>query len=93
METQLAQAAGHNNYIVTVYTNRVELKSGWQGQNVENVGLRDISSVSVKGVVSCTLVLRTNEGRVYQVTRMARPDASQVKNAIEQQKQKAGLYE
>ena len=92
MDTPIAQAVGHNNY-VDVYEDRVEIKSGWQGQNVENVGHKDISSVTVKGLVNCTLVLATNTGRIYQVTRMARPEAGQIKNAIERQKQKAGLYE
>lgn len=92
METPIAQAVGHNNY-VDVYEDRVEIKSGWQGQNVENVGHKDISSVIVKGLVNCTLVLETNTGRVYQVARMVRPEAGQIKKAIERQKQKAGLYE
>ena len=92
METPIAQAVGHNNY-VDVYEDRVEIKSGWQGQNVENVGHKDISSVTVKGLVNCTLVLETNTGRVYRVERMARPEAGQIKKAIERQKQKAGLYE
>ena len=92
METPIAQAVGHNNY-VDVYEDRVEIKSGWQGQNVENVGHKDISSVVVKGLVNCTLVLETNTGRIYQVERMARPEAGQIKKAIERQKQKAGLYE
>ena len=92
METPIAQAVGHNNY-VDVYEDRVEIKSGWQGQNVEGVGHKDISSINIKGLVNCTLVLETNTGRIYQVTRMARPEASQIKKAIERQKQKAGLYE
>lgn len=92
METPIAQAVGHNNY-VDVYEDRVEIKSGWQGQNVENVGHKDISSVAVKGLVNCTLMLQTNTGRIYQVERMARPEAGQIKKAIERQKQKAGLYE
>lgn len=92
METPIAQAVGHNNY-VNVYEDRVEIKSGWQGQNSENVGHKEISSVAVKGVVNCTLVLGTNTGRVYLIERMSRPEARQIKSAIETQKQKAGLYE
>ncbi len=92
METPIAQASGHNNY-VNVYDDRVEIKSGWQGQNVENIGHRDIASVSVRGLVNCTLTLETNTGRIHRVERMARPEANQVRSAIERQKQKAGLYE
>jgi hypothetical protein len=34
-----------------------------------------------------------NAGRIYELERMALPDARGVKSAIERQKQKAGLYE
>ena len=93
MDRFIAQATGHNNYIVNVYEEHVEITSGWQGQSVESVGLRDVSAVTVKGLVNCTLTLESNEGRVYEITRMARPDANGIKNAIENQKRKAGLYE
>lgn len=93
MELPIAQATGHNNFIVHVYDDRVEIKSGWQGQNIETIGHKDVSSVSVKGLVNCTLTLESNTGRVFRVERMARPDASSIKKAIERQKQKAGLYE
>ncbi len=93
MDRFIAQATGHNNHIVNVYEDHVEITSGWQGQNVENIGLRDVSAVTVKGLVNCTLTLENNKGRVYQLTRMARPDANGIKSAIERQKQKAGLYE
>ena len=93
MEAHITQATGHNNTIVGVYPDRVELKGGWQSQNVESVGLRDIANVSIKGLVNVTLTIQTNTGRVYQLNRMALPDARQVKNAVEQQKLKAGIYE
>ena len=89
----ITQATGHNNTIVGVYPDRVELKSGWQSQNVESVGLRDIATVGIKGVVNVTLTIETNTGRVYQLHRMALPDARKVKSAVEQQKRRAGLYE
>ena len=89
----ITQATGHNNTIVGVYADRVELKSGWQSQNIESVGLRDIATVAIKGFVNVTLTIQTNTGRVYQLNRMALPDARKVKNAVEQQKLKAGLYE
>ncbi|HZA43866.1 MAG TPA: hypothetical protein VE568_00965 [Rubrobacter sp.] len=93
MEPPITQATGHNNTIVGVYADRVELKSGWQSQNIESVGLRDIATVVIKGFVNVTLTIQTNTGRVYQLNRMALPDARKVKNAVEQQKLKAGLYE
>jgi hypothetical protein len=93
LEAPITQATGHNNTIVGVYADRVELKSGWQSQNIESVGLRDIAAVGIKGFVNVTLTIQTNTGRVYQLNRMALPDARKVKNAVEQQKLKAGLYE
>jgi hypothetical protein len=30
----ITQATGHNNTIVSVYEDRVELRTGWQSQNV-----------------------------------------------------------
>ena len=93
MDRFIAQATGHNNHIVNVYEDHVEITSGWQRQNVENIGLRDVASVTVKGLVNCTLTLESNKGRVFQLSRMARPDANGIKSAIERQKQKAGLYE
>lgn len=93
MEAPITQATGHNNNIVGVYPDRVEIKSGWQGQSVESIHLKDISVVSIKGLVNCTLSIQNNTGRVYQLTRMALPDARRVKKTIEQQKQRAGLYD
>ncbi len=93
MEAPITQATGHNNTIVGVYADRVELKSGWQSQIVESIGLRDIAVVGIKGFVNVTLTIQTNTGRVYQLNRMALPDARKVKNTVEQQKLKAGLYE
>jgi hypothetical protein len=89
----ITQATGHNNTIVGVYADRVELKSGWQSQNVESIDLRDVATVSTSGLVNVTLIVQTNTGRIYQLTRMALPDARRIKNAVEQQKRKAGLYE
>ena len=89
----ITQATGHNNTIVGVFEDRVELRSGWQSQNVESVGLRDIATVVIKGLVNVTLTVQTNTGRIYELNRMALPDARRVKNAVEQQKRRAGLYE
>ncbi len=88
----LAQGAGTNN-VVNVYPDRVELQSGWQGQNTTSVELKQIASVSIRGVINCTLTVEINDGRRLNVERMALPDARQVKTEIERQKRKAGLYE
>ena len=89
----ITQATAHNNTIVGVYEDRVEVKSGWQSQNVETVGLRDVATVGIRGLVNVTLTIQTNTGRIYQLNRMALPDARRIKNAVEQQKRRAGLYE
>ena len=60
---------------------------------MESVGLRDIATVVIKGLVNVTLTVQTNTGRIYELNRMALPDARRVKNAVEQQKRRAGLYE
>lgn len=93
METPIAQATGHNNNIVVVYPDRVELRSGWQGQKVESLNLREIAGITISGWVNCTMTIVNNKGRVYQLTRMALPDARGIEAAIESQKRKAGLYE
>jgi len=89
----IIQATGHNNTIVGVYQDRIELKSGWKSQNVENISLRDVALVGIKGFVNVTLTIETNTGRVYRLNRMALPDARGIKSAFEQQKRLAGLYE
>ena len=89
----ITQATGHNNTIVGVYQDRIELKSGWQSQNVESVGLRDVAVISIRGLVNVTLTIETNKGRVYTLNRMALPDARRIKNTFEKQKQRAGLYD
>ena len=88
----LAQGAGTNN-VVNVYTDRVELRTGWNSENATSLGLKQIATVSIRGLVNCTLTIEVNDGRRLEVERMALPDARQVKGAIESQKQKAGLYE
>ena len=93
MEAPITQATGNNNTIVGVYPDRVELKSGWQSQNVESVGLREVSAVRIKGLVNVTLDIENNAGRVYRLQHMALPDGRRIKAAVERQKQKAGLYE
>ena len=93
MGAPIIQATAHGNNVVGVYADRVEIRSGWQGQQVESVSIRDVAAVRVQGVVNCTLTIENNAGRVYRLDRMALPDARGVKTAIERQKQKAGLYE
>ena len=89
----ITQATGHNNTIGGLYEDRIELKSGWQSQNVQSVGLRDVALIGIKGIVNVTLTIETNTGRVYQLNRMALPDARRIKNTFERQKRRAGLYE
>ena len=93
MEQRLiAQGTGLNN-VINVYTDRVEIRTGWQSQNADSLGLKQIANVSIRGLVNCTLTIEVNDGRRLAVERMALPDARQVKAAIESQKQKAGLHE
>jgi hypothetical protein len=89
----ITQATGHNNTIVAVYADRIELKTGWQSQNVESIGLREVALINIKGLVNVTLTIETNKGRVYTLNRMALPDARRIKNTFQRQKQRAGLYE
>jgi len=91
--TPITQATGHNNTIVAVYGDRIELKTGWQFHNIESIGLRDVALINIKGLVNVTLTIETNTGRVYQLNRMALPDARRIKNTFEQQKLRAGLYD
>ncbi|HSL01358.1 MAG TPA: PH domain-containing protein [Rubrobacteraceae bacterium] len=93
MGAPITQATAHGNHVVGVFADRVEIRSGWQGQQVETVNIRDVAAVRVQGLVNCSLTIENNTGRVYRLDRMALPDARGVKNAIERQKQKAGLYE
>ena len=93
MEAPITQATAHNNTIVVVFPDRVEIRRGWQSQNVESLDLREVAIVSTRGLVNATLKLETNKGRVLELTRMALPDARRVKNAIESRKRQAGLYE
>ena len=88
----LAQGAGTNN-VVNVYSDRVELRTGWNSENTTSLGLKQVANVSIRGLINCTLTLEVNDGRRLDIERMALPDARQVKAAIEDQKQKAGLFE
>lgn len=89
----ITQATAHNNFVVSVFPDRLELRSGWRGQNIETLGLKDVSVLNIRGLVNCTLSIQTNTGRVYELTRMALPDARRIKTAVDSQKRRAGLYE
>ena len=93
MGAPITQATAHGNNVVSVYADRVELRSGWQGQNLEVVSIKNVSAVRIGGLINCTLTILTNAGRAFQLERMALPDARAVKTAIERQKQKAGTYD
>jgi hypothetical protein len=88
----LAQGAG-NNSVINVYPDRVEFRTGWNSENADSLGLKQIANVSIRGLVNCTLTIEVNDGRRLDVERMALPDARQIKAAVEAQKRKAGLYE
>lgn len=89
----IVEAAAHTNHVVSVYPDRVEIRSGWQGQTIEDINLRDIESAATRGIVNCTLTIVTNTGQRHELRNMALPEARQIKSAIETQKQRAGLYE
>ncbi len=93
MGAPITQATAHGNNVVGVYADRVELRSGWPGQNVEVVSIKSVSAVRIRGLINCTLTIVTNAGRAFELERMALPDARAIKTAIEQQKQKAGIYD
>lgn len=93
MGAPITQATAHGNNVVGVFADRVEIRSGWRGQVVETVSIRDVSAVRVQGLINCTLTIENNAGRVFRFDRMALPDARGVKTAIERQKQTAGLYD
>ena len=91
-QSPLAQGTGSNS-VINVYPDRVELSSGWHGQNTLSVGLKQIATVSIRGLINCTLTIEINDGRRLSVERMALPDARQVKAPVEDQKRRAGLFE
>lgn len=89
----LAQATGRNNEIVEVYQDQIQVHSGWQSHQTDTLDPKDVSLVSIKGMVNCTLSIQTNTGREYRIECLALPEAREIKSAIESQKQRAGLYE
>ena len=58
----LAQGAGTNN-VINVYPDRVELRTGWQSENVVSLGLKQVANVTLQGVINCTLTMEINDGR------------------------------
>lgn len=89
MESPIVQATGSGNNIIDVYPDRVELRSGWQGQHREAIDHRDISSVGVEGLVNCVLTLETNRGRILRLESLALGEARKIKTTIELQKSRA----
>ena len=69
MSRSTTQATAHNN-IVAVFADHVEVKSGWQSQNVETLGLKQVATGTIRGLVNATLSLETNTGRVLQLNRI-----------------------
>jgi hypothetical protein len=54
----LAQGAG-NNSVINVYPDRVEFRTGWNSENADSLGLKQIANVSIRGLVNCTLPSRS----------------------------------
>lgn len=88
----VARATGSNKNIVEVYPGCIELHSGWHNYQTDTLDLKDVSEVFINGSVSCTLTIRTNEGRRWQIEHLDPSEAHEVKAAAETHKQKAGLY-
>ncbi|MEJ7816268.1 MAG: hypothetical protein WKF53_13935 [Rubrobacter sp.] len=88
----LAQGTGRNG-VINVYPDRIELRTGWNSENADPVGLKQVAHVSIRGLVNCALTIEVNDGRRILIEHMALPDARQVKAAIEDQKRRASLYE
>jgi hypothetical protein len=93
LESPITQATAHGNNVVGVYADRVEVRSGWLGQHVEAISIKEVASVRLQGWVNCTLTIASNTGRLYKLNHMALPEARGVKASIERQKQTAGVYE
>jgi hypothetical protein len=89
-ENPIAQGTG-NGVAVIVYPERVELRSRLQSQNTFSVGLGQVTSVRIRGLINCTLTLEVNDGRRLNVEGMALPDARQIKAATGRQKRITGL--
>ena len=87
----LAQGTGSRNNVVNVYPDRVEIWDGYRNQSNFSVGLKQVASISIKGLINCTLTIEVNDGRRLCVESLASPDARQIKAAIERQKRTAGL--
>lgn len=93
LERPIAQGTARNNHVVGVFDDTLEIRSGWQGQNIERIPYKSIIEVQIRGFVNCTLSIKTNDGYIRQFEDMALPDARQIKSAIERQKQRAASYE
>ena len=91
-EGPIAQATGNNNNIIEVYAQRMEVHRGWQNHQTETLTLKDISSISIKGWINCTLIVETNKGRVYHFEHVSLPEARGIKTVVYSQKQKASTY-
>jgi hypothetical protein len=88
-EKPIAQGTG--DHVIAVYPDRVALMDGGQNRSTLSVGLKEVSAVSVKGLINCTLTIEINNGRSLNVEGMAFPDVRCVKAAIERQKKTAAF--
>lgn len=81
-ENPIAQGTG-SGVAPIAYPERVEFKSKLQNQNTCSLGLGQVTSVRIRGLI--------NDGQRLDVKGMALPDARQIKAAIERQKGMTGL--
>ena len=86
-ERPIAQGTG--DHVIAVYPDRVELVEGGQNRSSLSVRLKEVTAVSIKGLINCTLTLELRDGRRLNVEGMALPDVRRVKAAIEHQKKMA----
>ena len=79
-------AQGTGDHVVAVYPDRVELVGGRKNRSAFSASFKEVTAVSIKGLINCTLTLELRDGRRLNVEGMALPDVRRVKAAIERQK-------
>ena len=84
-------AQGTGDHVVAVYPDRVELVGGRKNRSAFSASFKEVTAVSIKGLINCTLTLEIGDGRRLSVEGMALPDVRQVKAAIERQKKMTTL--
>lgn len=90
-ERPVAQAAASWSTVINVYSDRVEVVKGLNGQHRETITYKALVEVRLKGWVNCTLTLEDNTGRVLDFEKLSLGEAREVKDAIETGKQRAAI--